>query len=101
MKKLTVIIFLIFLSFNAFAYEVLDICATYKNSGNKYKVEGNIYKGTELNKRTNSYKYNSWSTYVVIFWSNDQASIIKLAYYQEVQVLLALVEKTKEDTLGK
>ena len=81
MKKLTVIIFLIFLSFNAFAYEVLDICATYRNSGKKYKVEGNIYKGSELNKRTNSYKYNGYSTYVVIFWSNEQASVIELDYY--------------------
>ena len=81
MKKLIVIILLIFLSFNAFAYEVLDVCATYSNSGKTYKVEGQIYKGTELNQRTNSYDYNSYSTYVVIFWTNAQATIIELDYY--------------------
>ena len=81
MQKLIVIIFLIFLSFKAFAYEVLDVCATYSNSGKKYKVEGQILKGTELNQRTNSYDYNSYSTYVVIFWANDQATIIELDYY--------------------
>jgi len=80
MQKLIVIIFLIFLSFNAFAYEVLDVCATYSNSGKKYKVEGQIYKGKELNERTDSYDYNSYSTYVVIFWSNDKATIIELDY---------------------
>ena len=81
MQKLIVIIFLIFLSFNAFAYEVLDVCATYSNSGKTYKVEGQIYKGTELNQRTNSYDYNGWSTYVVIFWGNDKATIIELDHY--------------------
>ena len=81
MQKLIVIIFLIFLSFKAFAYEVLDVCATYSNSGKNYKVEGNIYKGSELNQKTNSFNYTSYSTYVVIFWANDKATIIELDYY--------------------
>ena len=73
--------FLIFLSFNAYAVEILDVCATYLNSGKRYKVEGHLLNGSELNQRTNSYKYESWSTYLVIFWSNDQATIIKLDFH--------------------
>jgi len=83
MQKLIVIIFLIFFSFKVFAVEVLDVCATYSNSGKKYKVEGQILKGAELNQRTDSYDYNSYSTYVVIFWTNAQATIIELDYYFE------------------
>ena len=49
MQKLIVIIFLIFLSFNAFAYEVLDVCATYSNSGKRYKVEGDLRSEVSLN----------------------------------------------------
>jgi len=63
---------------SAFAYEVLDVCATYLNTGKSYKVQGQKYKGTELNQRTNSYNYNYYSTYFVIFWSQDQASVIEL-----------------------
>ena len=73
--------FALFLSFKAFAYEVRDVCATYSNSGKNYKVEGNIYKGSELNQKTNSFNYTSYSTYVVIFWANDKATINELDHY--------------------
>ena len=81
MKKLSIFLLSIFISFNTFAYEVLDVCATYSNTGKSYTVQGNIYSGNELNSKTGSWNYNSWSTYVVIFWSNAQASVIELDYY--------------------
>ena len=31
-----------------------------------------------MNKATKSYKYDGFSKYVVIFWSNEQASIIEM-----------------------
>ena len=34
--------------------------------------------GNILNSRTESYSYNVYSTYAVIFWSNEQASVIEL-----------------------
>ena len=81
MKKLSIFLLSILISFNTFAYEVLDVCATYSNTGKSYTVQGNIYSGNELNSKTGSWSYNSWSTYVVIFWSNAQASVIELDYY--------------------
>ena len=81
MKKLNILLLTILISFNAFAYEVVDVCATYSNTGKNYAVQGNIYKGSELNSETNSFNYMPLSTYVVIFWSNEQASVIKLDSY--------------------
>ena len=62
----------------AFAYEVTDVCAEYVGTGKKYKVEANIFSGSELNSKTHSYDYNSFSKYVVIFWGKDQATVIEL-----------------------
>ena len=60
------------------SYEVVEVCATYKNSGKKYKVEANVFKGDELNKRTKTYDYNYFGWYVIIFWGDDQATVIEL-----------------------
>ncbi len=82
MKKFISTVFLLILfPVNALGLEVLDICATYLNTGKSYKVEGQIYKGTELNQATKTWDYDSWATYVVIFWAKGQASIIELDYY--------------------
>lgn len=67
MKKLF-IAFLLSLSSHSFAYEVLDVCATYKNTGKKYKVEVNVFSGSELNSKTRSFNYTPYSKYAVIFW---------------------------------
>ena len=61
-------------------YQVLTVCAKYKNTGKEYKVNAQIMSGTELNRRTRSYDYNSFSKYAVIFWAQDQVSIIELDY---------------------
>lgn len=43
-----------------------------------YTVEVTMLTGTELNTATKSFLYSSLSNYAVIFWDQDQASIIKL-----------------------
>lgn len=57
--------------------EVVKICAEYKNTGKKYKVAATMLYGSELNAHTNSYDYDTYSKYAVIFWGNKQTSIIK------------------------
>lgn len=60
------------------------VCVKYETEygwSKGYKVEGTILKGSELNSRTGTYNYQSYSTYVVVFWAEDQASILKLAHY--------------------
>lgn len=37
--------------------------------------------GTELNRATKSYDYESYSTYAIIFWDKDEASVIKISSY--------------------
>jgi hypothetical protein len=64
----------------SFAREVVDVCATYTNTNKKYKVEANVYSGTDLNKLTKTFNYNSFSTYAIIFWGPEQATIIELSY---------------------
>ena len=64
----------------SFAYEVLDICATYSNTNKKYKVEAKVFTGIELNGKTNSFNYQPYSKYAVIFWAEGQASVIELDY---------------------
>lgn len=62
----------------SFAYEVRDACVTYIGTGASYNVEVNIYTGRELNDRTKSYQYQSYSKYVVVFWS-EGATVIEMA----------------------
>ena len=82
MKNILYTIILSFLfSSGVFAYEVLDVCATYSNTNKSYTVEAKIYSGRELNRRTETYNYNNSSYYASIFWSNTQVTIIALGYH--------------------
>lgn len=59
------------------------ICAKYETQqgwSQGYKVEATILKGTELNQATKTFDYSAFSTYVVIFWDKDEASIIELDF---------------------
>lgn len=59
------------------------VCAKYRAEygwSNGYKVEATILKGHELNQATRTINYTSYSTYVVIFWDKDQASIIEMDF---------------------
>lgn len=65
-------------------YKPEKLCVKYETRSGwskGYHVDVNTLKGSELNRRTNSWDYKSYSTYAVIFWSNDQASIIELSYF--------------------
>lgn len=61
-----------------------QLCVKYETEdgwSKGYSVNVTIIKGSELNRRTKTYNYSSYSTYAVIFWGDDQASVIKLSYY--------------------
>lgn len=62
------------------AYEVTDVCAKYVNSGKAYKVEAIIADGGELNRAWDTWKFTSYAKYVVIFWDEDQYTVIKLDF---------------------
>lgn len=47
----------------------------------KYTVDVTFMTGSELNTATKSFKYSSFSVYAIIFWSKDEATIIKLKTY--------------------
>ncbi len=68
-------------------YSVSDretVCVKYEtNTGwsKGYRVNAHILKGSELNERTRTYDYSPYSTYVVVFWDEGEASILKLDFY--------------------
>lgn len=76
-------LFLMILIFKpAEASEQNDICVKYLTDdgwSKGYSVTGNLISGFDLNFNTGSYnKYDTLSYYVVIFWTQDQASILRL-----------------------
>ena len=44
----------------------------------KYTVDVTFMTGSELNMATRTFKYNSFSVYGIIFWDDDEATVIKL-----------------------
>jgi hypothetical protein len=82
-KQIALALALFFISVSAVAAERETVCAKYQSEGGwskNYKVEATIIRGTELNQATRSFEYNGLSTYVVIFWDKDQASIIEMSW---------------------
>ena len=71
---------IIFLNFGAEAKEVINVCATYKNSGKSYSVEAHVYDGSEFSRAINSLNPLEYlgSTFAVIFWSNENATVIEI-----------------------
>lgn len=43
-----------------------------------YSVDVNFLTGTELNRATASFRYNGFKNYAVIFWGDEQVSVILL-----------------------
>lgn len=43
-----------------------------------YEVECTYMSGDELNKETESFNYDMFKTYAVVFWGEGKASVIKL-----------------------
>ncbi|MFO1349122.1 MAG: hypothetical protein U1F12_11150 [Pseudomonadales bacterium] len=82
MKRFVLLAILIISAFNASAGQRVEICATYmqKYGWSKiYTVEANLMLGNELNVATQTFDYQPYSKYVVIFWAQGQASIIELS----------------------
>jgi len=82
-KRLILILcFLFFISSITVASEKVDICLKYKKEigwSRGYSVKGTIIDGFDLNDAVGSFsRFNSHSTYVVVFWDKDQASIFEL-----------------------
>lgn len=46
-----------------------------------YTVDVTFMSGSELNKATKSYNYSSYSTYGIVFWNRDEATIIKISSF--------------------
>lgn len=62
------------------AYEVMPVCATYVNSGKTYAVQALVASGNELNSAWNTNVLRGTKNYVVIYWDNDEATVIELSY---------------------
>lgn len=56
-----------------------------------YTVEVTFLSGFELNSATKTFNYSSYSVYAVIFWGNNEASVIKLS-----TILLCGTEVTRD-----
>lgn len=67
------------LSGSASASEQVDICAVYSNTGSLYHVTATAISGSELNQATNTFNYNVFGHYIVIFWAQDQATVIEMS----------------------
>lgn len=63
----------------AIAMERVDICARYSATAKSYHVSAISETGSELNQATNSFNYNSLGHYIIIFWGQNQASIIEMS----------------------
>src|SRR4051794_35887515 len=65
------------------AAEREEICAKYQKQdgwwSKDYAVEGTVISGSDLNSKVGSLtRFKNFSTYVVIFWADDQATILEL-----------------------
>lgn len=69
----------------------------------KYDIEVTFISGTELNEATNTYDYNMYAVYAVIFWGKGQASVIKLSGYLlcGTEVDKTCITNTYQDLKGK
>src|SRR3972149_7314860 len=85
MKKIILTLTIIlFLSFNLNAKYTQTCVVRYMTQdgwSKKYTVDVIFISGSELNEATKSFKYSSFSVYVVIFWSKEQVSVIKLSTF--------------------
>src|SRR6516162_3036353 len=78
MGKILTIPLSLLIATHALASERVDVCAKYVNTGKTYHVQAINTDGGELNSATSSFNYESWSHYIVIFWAQDQATVIKM-----------------------
>ena len=60
--------------------EVIDMCAEFVDTGQKYKVEAQVYAGYELIRQTGDHGYDRVDNYAVIFWDQGTSSVIELEF---------------------
>ena len=64
------------------AAEKSEVCIKYKKGlgwSKGYAVEGTVVSGSNLNSAVDQFsRFKLFSTYVVVFWDEDQASIFEL-----------------------
>ena len=71
------------ISVSSFAAERTTVCAKYRKDygwSKGYQVEATVIRGTELNQKTGTFDYDGFATYVVIFWAEGEASIIRMSF---------------------
>jgi hypothetical protein len=86
------------LSGSASASEQVDICAVYSNTGRSYHVTAIAISGSELNGATHTFNYNSLGHYIVIFWSQDQASVIEMS---GISTMPSVIQQNGTDQEGR
>ncbi|TYP94002.1 hypothetical protein LX73_1722 [Fodinibius salinus] len=92
-KALLSVVFILAFINISHAYETLSVisdpyeetlCVKYETEtgwSQGYTVDVTVIEGSTLNEKTGTYDYNGYSTYAVIFWDNDQATIVELNYF--------------------
>ena len=91
-------LFILFFSSNLIAIEKDVVCIKYQTQSGwsqAYEVEGTILKGFDLNRLTMSNAYKPLVTYVVVFWENNQATII-----ESDSLMITLMESNGVDQNG-
>lgn len=91
---------------SSMASEREEICIKYQKSrgwSKGYAVEGTIVRGSDLNRAVGSFsRFKRFSTYVVVFWDEGEASIFELPRHAYGRVpLIEMVVKDQEDRRWK
>jgi len=66
---------------SAHASERVAVCARYgvqDGYSHGYTVDATLTNGRELDQATGTFNYDALATYVVIFWSQDEVSVIRM-----------------------
>jgi len=80
-RLLIMVVLCLYVTYPLHASEKVKVCARYSTSdgwSKGYSVQATVLKGSELNQNTGTFNYISYATYVVIFWDNDEASVIQM-----------------------
>lgn len=85
MKKIFIMLLILLLNVLYTYAKYTQTCKVkYKRQydwSNYLTVDVTFMSGVELNNATKTYKYDSYSTYGIIFWDKDEASIIKVSSF--------------------
>ena len=95
--------FLLALSTSVLSAEKQEACVKYKKEYNwskGYSVIATVISGSDLNSAVGSFtRFQSFATYAVVFWDDDQASILMLPPHSLGS--LPMIESEVEDQYGR